>query len=223
MQEMIKTGEYYKEAIKWYNSIFILPITLRSVLAILIFIFAMLSTTLLLNVVSILPLSKQLKYKIDISDDAQMKANITAINSTDSSLQETIARILINDYVVNRETYDYAKLLQQYEYVRNTSSSTEYQNFENSMSLDNLNSLILKYQKTTQRNIQISSITFQGGYAVINFIATASDNNGSILENASWKVILQYDIDNLTTSSTGDFNFLVTSYKTEMLQDLRMK
>ncbi len=220
INEYIKTGEYYKYARLWYNRIFILPILYKSIYSVKIFLFIILFLTIALNLISILPMSKGLRYKVDIQDTTQMKANIKKIDSKSDSVINSIAKILINDYVISRESYEYEKLLAKYEYIQNSSSDSEYQRFKNYMSLNNQNSPILKYQKDSVREIKISSIVINKDNAEIYFSATSINIMQDIIENKLWKVVLGYKIDNINVHAKGAFGFLVTQYHQELIKDL---
>ena len=167
-----------------------------------------------------LPLSQQLRYQVDIKDTTTMKANIKKIGNSSDSIINSIAKILIADYVISREKYEYSKLLEKYEYIQNSSSASEYQNFKNYMSLNNQNSPILKYQKDCIRNIKISSIVIHKDNAEIYFSATSINNIQEIVEKKLWKVVLQYNMDNINVHNKGVFNFFVTGYDQEIIKDL---
>ena len=219
LNESLKNGEYYKNSINWYNEIFIFPILEKSSYIICITIFLALFATSLLNIVSILPLSKQLMYKVDIDSTDQMKSIITKLNDTENSVSNAIAKIFIEDYVIARESYDYSKLIEQFQYINNNSNSVEYKKFENDMSLNNVNSPVLKYQKNTIKTIDVSSINFFNDHTEVKFSTKITNDDGSISENTLWKVTLKYQMDNINTSSTGNFNFLIINYYKEMINN----
>jgi type IV secretory pathway component VirB8 len=220
LNESLRSGEYYRNSIAWYNSIFVFPILPASIYIIIIAIFFGLLITITFNAISILPMSRELVYTIQSDGREQMKASIIKVDDSKSLLNDSIAKLLIKNYIIARENYDYSKLLQQYQYMNNTSSITEYEKFKDYMSLNNINSPILKYKKGAVRTVDISYIKFFNDHIEVFFNAKAISDQNFLLENSSWKVVLKYEMDSIDINASGEFNFIVTYYYKEMVKDL---
>jgi len=219
INESVRNGEYYANSMNWYRSIFIFPLFQKAMLFVNIIMTICLVLTIAFNMIKIFPLSKQLRYNLEIDDESQMKANIIKINNIEGSVENSIAQILIKDYIINRESYDYNKLLTQYVYINNSSSPEEYQNFKDYMSLNNPSSPIIKYQKYSKRNVEISAINILDDVVEIYFTSKCI-NNEEIIENANWQVILKYSMDDIAINTNGKFHFSVNEYKPKLIKDL---
>jgi type IV secretory pathway component VirB8 len=220
LNESLRNGEYYHNSVAWYNSNFVFPLLPGSIYIVNIVIFLVLLMTIVFNTISILPMSKELVYRIETEGKDQMTASITKIDDSKVPLKDSIAKLLIKNYIHARENYDYSKLLQQYQYINNTSTISEYEKFKDYMSLSNIASPILKYKKVAIRTTKISSIKFFDDHVEIFFYAKAITDQNFLLENSSWKVALKYEMDNIDVDASGDFNFVVTYYYKEMTKDL---
>jgi type IV secretory pathway component VirB8 len=218
IDELIKKGDYYNQAMKWYRRAFISPVLERSLTIIILCILICISVIILFNLRLVLPMSKQLRYAIEMQDNAQMKADITKVNDNSIPVSDSIAEILIKNYVSAREKYKYSKLMQQYEYIYNSSTDSVYNEFKNDMGLNNPNSPILKYQKNLIRKIYISSIGFFNDNVLVYFSAKLYNSSGDIVEDSNWKVTVKFAMDDVNVYETKRFNFVVTDYQQELLK-----
>ncbi|AFC74030.1 virB8 family protein [Rickettsia montanensis] len=225
IQEYIKSGEYFIDARKWYNFKYILPLSHRSLLLLICTIFILLLTLICININMLLPINKKVSYLI--KDDGEKQATVT--NTKHSTLANpyiSVANIMLQNYVNQREEYNYDVLKEQFTFIKNASTSIVYMQFANFMNIDNPLSPVMRYQKLYRRSINIlSTKNINDNEAVVTFESLAKNSTGAILENMVWEARIGFIMDSISTSiSPGmPFNFTVTSYKLKLLRNKNQK
>ncbi|WP_016770015.1 VirB8 family type IV secretion system protein [Rickettsia sibirica] len=225
IQEYIKSGEYFIDARKWYNFKYILPLSHRSLLLLICTIFTLLLTLICININILLPINKKVNYLI--KDDAEKQAAIT--NTKHSTLVKpyiSIANIMLQNYVNQREEYNYDILKEQFTFIKNASTSIVYMQFANFMNIDNPLSPVIRYQKLYRRSINILSIkNINDNEAIVTFESLAKNSTDAILENMVWEARIGFIMDSISTNTSPNmpFNFTVTSYKLKLLRNKNQK
>ncbi|MGX6960252.1 MAG: virB8 family protein [Rickettsia endosymbiont of Pentastiridius leporinus] len=221
IQEYIKSGEYYTDARKWYNFKYIMPLSQRSSLILACGIFAILLTITCLNIEMLLPINEKISYLIKSGDEKQA----TVINTKESALRDpynSVANIMLKNYVKQREEYNYDTLKQQFIFIKNSSTSIIYMQFANFMNIDNPLSPVMRYQKLFRRSINIVSVkNINNNEAVVTFESLAKNTGGEILENMLWETKIGFIMDPIGANlpPNAPFNFVITSYKLKLLKD----
>ncbi|BAK96524.1 virB8 protein [Rickettsia japonica YH] len=210
---------------KWYNFKYILPLSHRSLLLLICTIFTLLLTLICININILLPINKKVSYLI--KDDAAKQAAVT--NTKHSTLTNpyiSIANIMLQNYVKQREEYNYDILKEQFTFIKNASTSIVYMQFANFMNIDNPLSPVIRYQKLYRRSINILSINnINDNEAVVTFESLAKNSTDAILENMVWEARIGFIMDSISTNTSPDmpFNFTVTSYKLKLLRNKNQK
>jgi len=208
IQEYIKSGEYFIDARKWYNFKYILPLSHRSLLLLICTIFTLLFTLICINIDILLPINEKVSYLI--KDNAEKQATVT--NTKHSSLANpyiSVANIMLQNYVKQREEYNYDILKEQFTFIKNASTS-----------------IVIRYQKLYRRSINILSITnINDNEVVVTFESLAKNSMGEILENMLWEARIGFIMDSIGINTSPDtaFNFTVTSYKLKLLRNKNQK
>lgn len=225
VQEYIKSGEYFKDARKWYNFKYIYPLTQRSFLLIICTFFLAVLIGLLINIYNLYPIVNQVRYSLNATS-YQSSANIMKADTFSHDSRASIADIMIKNYLVHREMYDYDNLKLQFVFIQNNSTRIVFRKFFNFMNIDNPSSPVMRYQKYIRRSVNIVSTEYiKPDEAVITFNSIAKNAGGEIFENMVWQATINFQIDELNLDLPADsrFNFAVTNYRLKLLQDKMSK
>lgn len=221
MKELIESGEYFRQARIWYNSLYVLPYTLRSLVIVIFCIVTTLITLLAFNIKMLFPLSRQIIYTINVDDKTNLAAEIIKADSYKDDTIKSIAKIFIQTYINIREGYKYQGLSQRMLYIRNTSTKALYDNYASYLSLDNKDSPVLKLQRDAIKEIEIKNISFiSDDNAKVKFNAKSIKNNGDIVADNDYEAELSFILDevNINASHNTPFNFTVSDYKTKLIK-----
>jgi len=225
VQEYIKSGEYFKDARSWYNFKYIYPLSQRSFLLIVCTFLLALLIGVMLNISNLFPIVNQVRYSLKASS-YQSSASITKANLIKNNPIASIADIMVKNYLIHREEYDYDNLKKQFVFVQNNSTRIVFRKFFNYMNIDNPTSPILRYQKYIRRSVNILSATYsKSDEVIITFNSIAKNAGGEIFENMVWEATVNFEIDkiNLDLPPDSRFNFAVTNYRLKLLQDKMSK
>ncbi|GAB4162936.1 MAG: virB8 family protein [Rickettsiaceae bacterium] len=222
LQDYIKSGDYFKDAREWYKHKYIHPFSHRSFLLLISIIICALFLGIIINIQNLFPSVIQVKYSITADTSANKSAQIIRADHIENDPLASIADVIVRNYVVNRENYDYDKLKKQFIYVKNNSTRITFRRFYDFMNIDNPSSPVMTYQKRATRTTDIISTTYPSATkALVKFNAIARNTAGEILENTVWQATIDFEIDEINTNlpSGSRFNFTVTDYKLELLKD----
>ena len=225
VQEYIKSGEYFKDARKWYNFKYVHPLSQRSFLLIICTLLLTILIGLVLNIRNLFPIVNQVRYSLSTASD-QSRANIIKADSIKHDSRASIADIMVKNYLTHREIYDYDNLKTQFIFIQNNSTRIVFRKFYNFMNIDNPNSPVMRYQKYIRRSIEITSTTYTKlDEAVITFNSVAKNTSGEKSEDMVWQATINFQIDELNLDLPPDsrFNFAVTNYRLKLLQDKMSK
>lgn len=221
LEYYIKSGEYFKDARKWYNSKYLYPFTQRSMLiitcSVIIFIFFCVSFSLR----DIFPIINQVKYSLNTQSYLDT-ANIIRANEIENDPAASIADIMVRNYIIHREAYDADKVDKQFLFIENNSTRIVFRKFSNYMNIDNPLSPMVKYQKYIRRSVEIVSVNHNSPEELeVTFNTIAKNNTGEIFENMTWQALVGFKIDEINPNlqSGSRFNFVVSNYRLKFVID----
>jgi type IV secretion system protein VirB8 len=224
VQEYIKSGEYFVDARKWYNYQYLYPLVQRSFLLLFCVVFFILFLGLVVNFQTLLPVIRQVRYAI--TSESLKSATIISADHVKNDPISSIADIMIRDYLIHRESYNYDSLQSQFMFIQNNSTRIIFKQFANFMNIDNPMSPVMRYQKSLKRTINIVSVNYYKNNMVeIIFDSLVKGTSGDILENMVWQATINFEIDSINTHlpPNSKFNFTVTGYKLKLLEDKNNK
>ena len=162
-----------------------------------------------------------------MTDSSENKsAQIIRADQINNDPLSSIAEIMIKSYVNQREKYDYNNLKKQFLYIKNNSTRMVFRRFYNYMNINNPSSPVLLYQKDIKRYCSLISSKFlTNTKSEINFQSIAKNSTGDVVENMIWRATINYEIDqiNINLPHGSRFNFTVTDYQLELLEDKKKK
>jgi type IV secretion system protein VirB8 len=222
LQEYIKSGEYFTDAKEWYKYKYIHPFSQRSFILILSVVICALFIGVIININSLFPSVIQVKYSITADTSANKSAQITRANQIENNPLASIIDVLIRNYVLKRESYNYDNLKKQFVYIKNNSTRIVFRRFYNYMNIDNPSSPIMRYQKSAKRKVNIISAQYPSPTkALIEFNSIAENAANEVIETSIWQATIDFEVDDINTNlpSGARFNFTIIDYQLKLLKD----
>ncbi|MDG1437203.1 MAG: VirB8/TrbF family protein [Rickettsiaceae bacterium] len=226
LHEYIKSGDYYADARKWYRYKYIYPFTQRSYILLFCTVISTLFIGTIININHLFPLVKQVQYSIKANSLDNKTAQITRANEVENDPLGSVSNILVKNYVMKREGYDYNSLKKQFTYVKNNSTRLVFRKFYNLMDIDNPNSPVVLYQKSRRLKPSIISIKrLSPSKSIVRFDSGESDVSDENTKKIVKQATIEYEIDkiNLNLADGQRFNFTVTDYQLELEKDAKIK
>jgi type IV secretion system protein VirB8 len=219
LKTYVESGEYFIDTQNWYKYKYLHPFSHRSFLFILTVTILVLFTSIIINIYNLFPIITPVRYSI-------LTAQIINADQIENNPLASIADIMLRKYVIQRETYDYNDLKKQFIYIKNNSTRIVFRRFYNFMNINNASSPVLLYQKDIKRTVSIiSSHLISDTKTEIKFNSIARNGNGEIVEDMNWRAVVDYEIDQIDTNLPPEsrFNFAVTDYQVQLLEDKKQK
>ncbi|MCT4635717.1 MAG: type IV secretion system protein [Rickettsiales bacterium] len=203
----IKEGKYYEDARLWYVNRFVLPMSERTYLLIVmgVYIFALMVSWY--YYVNTKPAEPGITYMLPTNEISTTYAVINPVGSDKETPQIGINKYVISNYVKTRESYYYdAKEIQnQLRFIQNTTVGTEFLKYKSMTSDNNPNSPIMIYQDKYRRSIAVKKV---------DLIQSSSNTQQAM-------VYFQSDLKNLASNRIVSQDFLATiDFKIENIEML---
>ena len=220
--ESLKNNNYFFEARNWYVRKFIYPLVERSYIFLLATITCGIAAYYLLMINSLLPNVIKLPVAINLDDTISYQPAIKYIGEQNEPSEQSFAKYFASNYVKVRESYDYAKLEEQVNKVRNNSTKSVYKQFYNSLTLDNPDSILLLYKRSTVRKIEVENVQYlpNENMIIVKFSASLNDYSNNSFKKTNWQAYVNFSISSTDeiNKQNNNFSFIVTDYKTEMVK-----
>ncbi|MBN8522802.1 MAG: hypothetical protein H6910_01980 [Rickettsiaceae bacterium] len=226
LKTYVESGEYFIDTQNWYKYKYLHPFSHRSFLFILTVTILVLFTSIIINIYNLFPIITPVRYSILTESGENKSAQIINADQIENNPLASIADIMLRKYVIQRETYDYNDLKKQFIYIKNNSTRIVFRRFYNYMNINNASSPVLLYQKDIKRTVSIISSSFLSDTKTeIKFHSIARNITGDIVEDMIWRAVVDYEIDQIDTNLPPEsrFNFAVTDYQVQLLEDKKQK
>ena len=222
LKNYVESGKYFSDSKKWYIYKYIHPFSQRSFVVILSSMILTLFIGLLINIYDLFPIIIELKYSVNAKTTANKTARIIKADHINNNPELSVTDLLIKNYVINRESYNYDNLKKQFINAKNNSTRIVFRKYYDYMGIDNPTSPMLLYQKNATRFITILSTNYiNNNKALVKFNAITKNDSGEILENQVWQSTIEYEIDKIKADlpSGTRFNFIVIDYQLKLLEN----
>lgn len=166
---LVKEGDYFKDATDWYFLKYVTPFCHRTLLIFAAIISIVVLFYLYGMIQIIYPLKEEVPIYITAKDQSLYFPHLVSLNLKQdpdvSNVDEAVAKYLLSVYVKDREGYDYSKariedINTKFRRLKNTSSPSQYREFQMFMSKDNSDSPIYQFGKEVSKEIKIKSVVF---------------------------------------------------------------
>lgn len=218
----VKSGKYYEDARLWYVSRFVLPMSERTYLLILmgVYIFALIISWYYYTNTN--PAKPGITYMLPANEISTTYAVINPVGNDTEKPQIGINKYVISNYVETRESYHYnaAEIQDQLHFIQNTTVGTEYLKYKSMTSDNNPNSPIMIYQDKYRRSIVVQKVELiQSSSRIQQAMVYFQSNLKNIASNRvvsqDFVATIDFKIDNIEMLMQNDakrLGFLVTKY-----------
>jgi len=224
----IDDGSYFKDALDWYNKKYLFPIIERSYVFVLS-IFIILAFLLVANsLYNIFPITRQFSFPIYVDNSTEYITMMRKLSAEGETPQQSIAKHLVNDYILTREEFDARAQAKSYmkrklKKVKNSSSKSVFNDYRNYLDQIGIFNPALHHSNKQIRKITINSFKFinfetTSGKARIFFESTIKNRNDKKKE--MWEAVIKYRMPDIAilADSNAPLRFFVTHYQTTLIK-----
>lgn len=214
----IESGQYFEESHKWYFSKYVNDHIYQSWLMLACTVMWALAILCSISIYSLANSDNNIKSLL-LADYDVFNKNIKNIQCNDHDITKSLTKILVHNYIIQREKYDDKNLSTQYNYIKDNSNELVFSKFKKYMNLSNPISPIKRYNHATRQiNITRSRIDYASNTAVIIFNSKAFNDVGNIFEDIDWQADIKFyrNTNNLATTS---YPINIIGYKLKTISD----
>jgi type IV secretion system protein VirB8 len=223
LPEQIENEQYFERARSWYVDKYV-AINSQAVGAFLIMV--ILAAASYFTVDSMLLKYFKIMYPVPIyvDDQVNFQSKIAPLATNYESIDISIARSLLTNYIINREEYRYSLsdpevIKERLAAIRSSSSRRVYDDYLAYLDpRENPDSPIIKYKTKAERNVKIVSVTFPKSAirpksAIVEFstIEAKDENNTGF----NWIAEVQFSLSSISDvlERKSGCSFIVTRYQ----------
>jgi type IV secretion system protein VirB8 len=224
ISQEIKSGKYFINAHQWYANKFVYVIAERSYMAIIACCYISALLILGFYYMKIDPLAQQSSYLISLPDITKQYASIRTIGNVNSSPQLNVAKYMLEQYVMQREHYNFTDMTSELagdrNFIKMSSSREIYLKYKSYISINNPYSPVMLYQNTNRVNVKVTEVRLlklehNATYsrAVIHYDSIARNLITNKTTTTKMAANINYQIDNAEKAiDKKRLNFLVLGY-----------
>ncbi len=166
IKKSIEDGSYFKDAVEWFGSRYIEPITEKTFLVFLSIIGVVITYTIITMISNLLPLTEKVAIVLKEKDSTKYLPIITPLRDDEKlTTNEAVLKYLVIHYLKDREEHYYpkgnlTKYTDKFERIKNTSSNEAFVDFKQFMSKSNKDSPIHYFGQDVERKVEITSFSF---------------------------------------------------------------
>ena len=228
----VKSGQFFAEALDWYNQIYIYPVIQRTSLISITIICIFINVTAYYALYKFLPLIKKFQVGVVNPDETEYYAEVIKLHDPVLTEKEVVFEYMAKFYVTSRETYSFNDLQRNLDVVKNMSSKQVYENYSKYMNINNPSSPILRYRQ--EASVTISNPQFiiepgdpkkTGNRIKAKVYFDRLERSGVAAKNERWVATMvftsgSFDYDQ-TKKTFPNPNFKVIDYKVAVAQQQR--
>ncbi len=211
----IKSGEYFKEALNWYNLKYVYPLVQRSYFIFITIICVFIIIFTFISLYNFLPLIRPVSISVGLENLADDFAEIKVMpEKNDPNLE--VKKFLLSEYVKARESYAFDDIEKNLGFIKNMSSETEYLKFANFMNIRNPNSPILRYKQNATVSVKILS------FRELQLTEPATESQ-PVKKNRRAEIVLQRNERTSSNTKTASFIAEIDFTMTDITYDKKNK
>lgn len=224
MAKEIENGNYFLEARKWYNDIFLYPARDAALMLLSSLFFVVMAGIVVYNITSIFPLSRSVTVVVPMENTVDFYPTLHRVAEKGKSTRDAVAESLGAKYVKARESYNVGRYRANYLFLMNSSGKDIFDQYYNHINPSiNKESPLVLYKGGGESVVNIISSEFDTKTNLINvkFSKKSYNKLGSLISSS----FLEADIDfylsdyDFKKSTSGKIEFIVTKYDVKDLKN----
>jgi type IV secretion system protein VirB8 len=236
LQQKIKSGDYYKESLEWYNFIYIYPVAARTFMITVTVFCVLINIIAIYGIYNFMPLKVEVPLAISVEDVGDFYSQVKKLDTENNDVSDAVAKYMLARYVEFREDYGYDNLERDANFVKLFSSSPLYDKYTAYMDLHNAASPVGRLKESGRiavTNVAVDLPLPEKGKAVVDknrkatVLFTTRETNGTNVIQNKYRADISFTFSQITVNSKDksltplDFHvedYIVTPIVTPVLQ-----
>jgi len=219
----IESGEYFSEAKKWYNVMFIYPLKWSVLMRLIGIAMVVISIIMALELYKVFPLVNKVRIITHLNDTVNFFPKLVVATNSNKTNRQFVVEALVAKYVKSREAYDPDKFKTNYIFLLKNSSKEMfdeyYSNITSTGSTSPLNLYVDKY--VAKIKILNKNALRDANKATIIFKKDIFSVFGEFQSSSRWKADVEFYLSNYDFSKSVNtkLDFIVTKYTVSEIEN----
>ncbi len=193
--ESVKSGAYFSEARKWYDTVYMQPLPERIYFIVVTALAGFIFIMTFISVDNLLPLTDQRPY-VYLNEEFNTLPVVTRLRAPDEDINSVMKRFMVQQFVNYYESYSEDAYTSNQRYIRNYAADDVYRRYKRYVDPKNPQSPLVRFQKTYDRLIEIDAVRMLGKTspfdAEIDFTSTIVGRDQSRSQSFTARLSYEY-------------------------------
>ncbi len=209
LAQSIESGEYYEQARRWYDQVYIAPISQRILFIVVALFAASFMLMAFISVTNLLPISPRVPFVIHNDRPLEYHPKMTRFKKPGEPADPALIRYYLETYIKQREGYNARRMLMSRAFVLQHSVPDVSKAYLQKISNSNPKSPVRLHGRFRDVMVEIRAIRFLPSSDDKNIRKAEIDFSTMVVANqqqqkTDWTATLAYEYTNLTMRNTYD-------------------
>ncbi len=199
----IADGSYFDEARKWYDILYIGPISERIFFIIITFIAVLITIFATMSVINLLPIKPRIPFVYRAKDFIGEIPHMIRLKAANEESNPALIKYYLKTYVRMRESYNEDRFLMQWAFMQHYNDAKTFQEYDRLTNPNNPRSPIRQYGKYADVEVAIQSVTYDKSVTpyrgTVNFSTEVIGNNQK--NKTNWTATISFEYTDLKETS----------------------
>jgi len=204
--EMVRSGDYFKQARAWYETLYVGPIAERSFFLVIFMLAGFIGLVGFVAVMSFLPITDRPPILVRNHKLDDVVLGLSPLREKGGQVNPSLQRFFVSSYVYARESYDPKAYAKSYQFIRAQSDSTTGEAYSAQYGRENPQSPAAILGSQGQRLVHIRSVRIRDDVepkiATVEFSTEVLGYTQPL--RANWTAVLQFYYDGLVVNFNAD-------------------
>lgn len=204
--QSIADGSYFQEGRKWYNLLYIGPISERIFFIIIATIALFITFCAVTSVINLLPIKPRIPFVYRARDFIGEIPRMERFKAPNEPANPALIRYFLSTYVNMRESYDEGRFLMRYAFVRQYSDERTFREYDRLTNPNNPRSPISRYGKYADVTVTVHNVTYNRSItpyeAKVDFSTEIIGTDQK--KKTSWTATISFEYTDLTQTTHFD-------------------
>ena len=204
--EMIRAGSYYQESRKWYQALFIGPISERTFFLIIAALAMLVGITGIVSVVLLLPITERPAILIASERMDETALDLIRMRAGHEPMNPAVREFFVKQYVERRESYDSVRYPKHYAFIQAHSDAGTFATYADGFAPQNPSNLLATLGERGKRWADVRWVevndSVQPNVAVVRFSTETLLNNMSSI--TQWTATIGFHYSDIAVTPMAD-------------------
>jgi type IV secretory pathway component VirB8 len=223
IEESVEDGSYFKEALHWYNDVFLYPMRSNAFMMGAGISISIVFLFVLYSLWNVFPLSEQVRIVVRVPNTLSQRVKLENIYTSGEKTEKSIMEYLVTKYINAREIYEPNRYKSNYYFILRSTEKSIFNSYYKAMSQKGANHPAALYKSGERSKIDIISTSYDPDAKIVavkynkqNYNIYTKDRSAEAFEAKVSFYISDYDF---KESKDANLSFIVTSYEVEKVQN----